>query len=125
MGTDEQFAGFIGIETYCRHCMQLFLLKTKLHKHLLSDCPKKSDIKNDSKKINKSYHAGEALETSNLEPRIIKSTASGNELGSGFAFRNWTYTMIAAKLDLSKDAEDIYADIGCGVSLIDRAWHAK
>ena len=55
-------------------------------------------------------------------PVIVESTASTGELGNGFAFRSWTYAMVAVKLSLEAALEEVCADTGCGVTLIDRAW---
>ena len=121
---DEQFAGFIGIETYCRNCEEPFPSKSKLHKHLRDGCTKDSS---------KPCYAGTSgTEEEKAEkaaspktPKIVNSQASGAELGNGFAFRNWTYAMIAAKLSPENVEEDVCADTGCGVSLIDREWHKQ
>ena len=53
---------------------------------------------------------------------IIESTASIKELGNDFIFRSWTYVIVAVKLSLEAALEEVYIDIGCGVTLIDRAW---
>ena len=37
----EQFAGFVGIETICCNCEQLFASKNKLHRHLKRKCSRK------------------------------------------------------------------------------------
>ena len=116
-----------------------FPSKSKLHKHLNNGCsgksgkssPGKSSITAiDPRKSSEKEETSEDTPEKTSEripgkappPRIIKSQASGAELGNGFAFRNWTYAMIAAKLDPEKDEEEVCADTGCGVSLIDREW---
>ena len=66
------------------------------------------------------------VESSHLDaPKIMNSNASGAGLGHGFAFSNWTYAMTAAELDLAKLEEDVRADTGCGVSLVDREWRSQ
>lgn len=60
-----------------------------------------------------------------MEPRIIKSDSAGNELGTGFAFRSWTYAMTGVALTSARQEEDVCLDTGCGVSLIDRDWRAR
>ena len=46
-------------------------------------------------------------------------------MGNGFVFRNWTYIIIPAILDPGKEAEEVYADTGCGVSLVNREWQSQ
>ena len=148
---DEQFAGFVGIETYCRCCEEPFSSKNKLHKHLKSGCEGKSKSRELSKNSTKSSAnpdhslskipdnssqelpgnssrtccAGSSGNDVSRPPKIVNSQASGAELGNGFAFRSWTYAMIPAKLDPEKIEEDVCADTGCGVSLIDREWRTQ
>ena len=103
----------------------------KLYKYLV-DYLKKSNLKKGVKQL---YYTGEVLETLNPKsnsnkitpPKIIKSTTSGYKLGNSFIFRNQTYTIIIAKLNLSKDIniKDIYTNIEYGVSLIDRVQYLK
>ena len=57
--------------------------------------------------------------------KIIESSASKNELGSGFCFRPWNYTYIMFKIKPEHEATDACLDTGCGVSLIDRNWLKK
>ena len=114
--TKDRFAGFVGIETYCHHCNEAFPSKTKLHKHLRAGCDK----------VGKSLpHLANLTETETLDSpttKIIKSNASNQETGNGFAFRSWTYAMIPVALDPSQKEDEVCVDSGTEVSLVDRAW---
>ena len=139
---DEPFAGFVGIETYCRKCNDSFSSKTKLHKHLRAGCNAKNQSENtgNQSETSSNHAAVLAISVSEKEsesekisaesensdrPKIVNSSASGNELGNGLAFRGWTYAMIRASLDPEKDGDLVCADTGCGVSLVDRIWRAE
>ena len=111
---DKQFAGFVGIETFCCNCEQSFLLENKLHKHLKEECSQKT--KAVSKKtylVTRSATRATAL----VPPRaltpdnmltmpqdsrdaifIVKSTVPKSDLGLEYAFCNWNYAMVLAAL---------------------------
>ena len=67
-----------------------------MHKHLRADC---SGIKQVYANDIELTELSQADENSALDERIIKSNASSQDLGNGFAFRNWTYAMVRDKLD--------------------------
>ena len=103
---DDQFAGFVGIETYCRNYQESFSSKTKLHKHLRVGCkhvyanevlparPSNSDGQLAKPSNSKPSNSDEQLaEPSNFaddnkQSKIIKSTASNQDLGNNFTFRS-------------------------------------
>ena len=56
-----------------------------------------------------------------VEESIIESTAKVDDVGTGYAFRNYYYAMAMAKLAKKCVLENICLDTGCSVSLADRA----
>ena len=54
-----------------------------------------------------------------LTLKVIELSASTKELSSGFTFRSWTYTIVVVKLALDGKGDEVYVDIGYGVTLID------
>lgn len=127
---DQQFAGFVGIETFCRNCDESFPSKSKLHKHLRTGCT----IKNSSTGEKSSLAAQELLanlkepeshSTSVGTPRVVESMASASEQGSGFGFRSWNYAMAKVRLTETGADDNVCLDTGCGVTLIDRLWLAN
>ena len=120
----EQFTGFVGVEALCRHCEGTFPSKNRLHKHLREGCH--------SKEPTDANHAAAQTtsvllnETQTSEPanpvKVIQSTASTKDIGTGFGFRGYNYAMVKVRLTPESEDEDICLDSGCGASLIDRAW---
>ena len=107
----------------------------KLYKYLKESCSKiikdkldrinikislENSLKNSGNSLRTCYSVTIGSSKVSLNLKIVNFNTLGVELGNGFAFRNWTYIIIFAKLDSVKIVEDIYIDIGCGVSLIDR-----
>ena len=130
----EPFAGFVGIETYCRNCSAAFSSKSKLHKHLHS-CTKAnpqlahlteqsaSEPTISSKPSISGTPVPElrpsATPLPNL-PKMIISKAPQGDMGSGFGFRAWNYAQVTVRLSPTAKDIDVCADTGCGVSLVDR-----
>lgn len=145
----DQFSGFVGIETFCRNCDDTFPSKSQLHKHLRKGCPARKEADSSESRDqsrNQDPSAQELLEgrarpsskelLANLGeaesdsaaigiPRIVESAASTAEQGTGFGFRSWNYAMAKIRLTKSGQDDDVCLDTGCGVTLIDRLWLRK
>lgn len=169
---NKQFAGFTtaneftGFKTSCRNCEKLFFLNKKLYKHLQAGCTRgtyittRSAAKRPSTELAVSDHKklvtpliNEKTTTLKLSDNqssipIIKSTVSRADLGSGFAFRNWNYIIVAVNFrnkdftksqshknlmivpnskyvvnsKLAKSPYNGCMDLGCGATLIDKQW---
>ena len=115
-GFDEVDVNFIGIESSCGKCGAPFSSKSLLHKHLKDGC-------------------NSPLQPSALDaPRptspipIITSKSVVPAMGSGLAFRGWTYataavTLVPWVLSLEADPSSTAClDTGCGVTLVDKDW---
>ncbi len=113
---EEVIDNFVGIETVCSKCSSSFPSKSQLHKHLKAGC------------------AG-VVQATPLPPTqpalpipIVESKAIIPSLGSGLAFRGWTYatasiTLVPHLLPPTLDpAATACLDTGCGVTLIDKVW---
>ena len=109
-------ANFVGIETVCSKCSSSFPSKSQLHKHLKAGC----------------VGAVQATPLPPTQPAspipIIESKAIIPSLGSGLAFRGWTYAITSITLvphlfspDLNPPATACL-DTGCGVTLVDKTW---
>ena len=115
-GFEDVIANFVGIEVGCSKCNSSFPSKSQLHKHLKADC---AGV----------VQATPLLPTQPPSPiPIVESRTIIPSLGSGIAFRGWTYTTAPITLvphllppDLDSNATACL-DTGCGVTLIDKAW---
>lgn len=106
---------FIGIETVCIKCNASFSSKSKLYKYLKASC----------------VGAMEALlflPTSSTSPIfIVKSKSIFQSLGSGLAFRDWTYTTVLITLIPQQLSPDLNpettacVDTGCRITLVNKA----
>lgn len=86
-GFDEVFANFVGIETVCTRCSNSFSSKSQLHKHLKAGC------------IDGKPSAPASASNHPVSPiPIVKSKAAVPSLGSGLAFRGWTYATASVTL---------------------------
>ena len=115
-GFDELDANFVGIESLCRKCGNPFSSKSQLHKHLKESC------------------TGLVQTPLPISPApalaipIIESKTIVPAMGSGLAFRGWTYataagTLVSQVLPLNLDPSAIAClDTGCGVTFVDKAW---
>ena len=131
---EEPFIGFVGIETFCRHCNESFPSKTRLHKHLKSGCGLSEEKKNSTTPVpvppkeppmplgNVGPPEAYPATVEDPPPRVVESTASRTDIGSGIAFRGWTYAQIAVRLDPAGPDFNVCSDTGASVTLIDRAW---
>lgn len=126
---DQQFAGFVGIETFCRNCDETFPSKSKLHKHLRKGCTNEDSSACKSvlpaKELLANLGESESHSTAVGIPRVVESTASTSEQGSGFGFRSWNYAMAKVRLTKTGTDDNVCLDTGCGVTLIDRLWLAN
>ena len=121
---DQQFAGFVGIETFCRNCDKSFPSKSRLHKHLRSGCSSKplKDFAPSPKDLLANLGEPETISQAVGEPRIVESSASTADQGTGFGFRSWNYAMAKVRLTKIGEEDDVCLDTGCGVTLVDRLW---
>lgn len=136
----EQFAGFVGIETACRNCKQLFLSRNKLHKHLKGGCSRRTKaVSKEVYPVTRSATRAAAPALSRAPtptdapttPRdscdaipIVESTASKSAPGFGYAFRNWNYAMVsvALKSDFRSYDENLSEDHTKAPPPIDSNW---
>lgn len=87
-----------------------------MHKHLKSNC------------IGQNQKHNIASPPAPILPPVIRSTASIEVVGSGYAFRGWNYAtgtvcFMLGKIPLHTDVTSLYCiDIGYGITLVDRAW---
>lgn len=126
---DQQGAEYINfvdaaIEAKCRNCNESFPSKTKLHKHLRTDCTKKSStISSASKVLSMDAHPAAQYEPPlPSHPPIVESDARNDEVASGFAFRGWDYVKLDVRLEPDGKDGDSCGDTGCGLSLTDEDW---
>ncbi len=129
---EEPFVGFVGIETFCRHCNESFPSKTRLHKHLKTGCGAAEKNKDSTPSVSvppkgrttPPVGSSEAYPAAVEDPplRVVESNASRADIGSGVAFRGWTYAQIAVRLDPTGKDFHVCSDTGASVTLIDRAW---
>ena len=145
---NEQFAGFTAIESFCKHCNELFPSRNRLHKHLKKGC--KTTTKSSTTKAKEdespALPAPDPVDLSPtptppsinpippptpITPRIVESTASRSNLGLGFGFRGWNFAITAVSLlqnifmDPTSEASAKQTgciDTGCGPTLIDKEW---
>ena len=109
-------ANFVRIESSCGKCGSPFLSKSQLHKHLKKGCTGLVQT---------------PLPTSPapaLPIPIIESKAVIPDMGSGLAFRGWTYataavTFVPQVLPLESDPSATACfDTGCSITLVNKAW---
>ena len=141
-GQHEAFAGFVGFSSECDNCHMSFPSRTKLHKHLRTDCssrqkqmsplstaasngplgvpllPKQDDVLSE-------HDDNDLVVQANMvsaDTLIVPSTASNEGMGAGLGFRSWNYAQAAVRLAPHLENVLVCLDSGCGASLIDRAW---
>ena len=115
-GFDEVNANFVGIKSSCGKCGAPFSSRSLLHKHLKDGCvgPLQPSL------------PGTPASTSPIP--IITSKSVVPAMGSGLAFRGWTYataavTLVPQVLPLETDpSATACLNIGCGVTLVDKNW---
>ena len=145
---NEQFAGFTAIESFCKHCNELFPSRNRLHKHLKKGC--KTTTKSSTTKAEEPKSSApptpEPVDSSPtpappsvdpispptpIAPKIVESTASKSDFGLGFGFRGWNFAMTSVSLlkdtfmDPTSEASATQTgciDTGCGPTLVDKEW---
>ena len=126
---DQQFAGFVGIETFCRNCDETFPSKSKLHKHLRKGCTNEDSSACKSvlpaKELLANLGESESYSTIVEIPRVIKSTASTSKQDSNFNFRSWNYVIAKVRLIKTDTNDNVYLNTNCDITLIDRLWLAN
>lgn len=83
----EQFAGFIGIETFCCNCDKFFPSKLQLHKHLRKRCTAKKSPQLFNQELLGNLNEPKLLSAAVGIPQVVESSASISDLGTGFGFR--------------------------------------
>ena len=118
--SDERFdkvdANFVGVETSCGKCGAPFSSKSRLHKHLKGGC------------ISSLQPSISGAPAPNSPIPIITSKSVVPAMGSGLAFRGWTYataavTLLPQVLPLESDpSATACLNTGCGVTLVNKDW---
>lgn len=96
---DKILVGLIDIEIFCSHCKKNFPLRTKMHKHLKTRCPKFS-------KKNFTFNEILAMPIKFVnakvfnQKQIIKSIASSANKNYQLIFRVWNCTEIIIQFTL-------------------------
>ena len=117
----DSFAGFVGIQTYCRNCDLAFSSKSKLHKHLRSNCSAKA-LPSPPEPSAKAHAKNAEIDAFAME--VIQSDSKDRaRLGTGFSFRGWNYAHFPLRfVPTAAQNEEGCADSGTGVSLADKQW---
>lgn len=114
-GYEELQVNFVGIKSMCDCYSTSFQSYSALHRHIKSGC-------NTLRRI--------AVAKTGSDPPSVRlvfySTAKLSALGSGLAFRGWSYATISIIFDLAilpyigNPNTSVCLDTGCGVSLMDK-----
>lgn len=104
----------------CDHCFISFQSRSALHRHIKSSC---------------NALVRGAMEEMGSDPSssrpVLCSAAKLSAPGSGLVFRDWSYVTTSITFDpailpaISDFDTSVYLDIGCEVSLVNKAWLAK
>lgn len=111
---EEVFINFYGIESVCSNSHQSFPSKSLLHKYL----------KTTYSPGNLGYSQTPTSSLTSVPVQISKATL--DSIGSGLAFRGWSYAIASVILSphtvqlQSDSAASCCLDTGCGVTLVDR-----
>lgn len=118
---DDMVVNFLGIDSICNKCQSSFPSRLALHKHLKLGCSTGLQPAPTPAVLSQ-------LPVENGQIPVVRSSASLQGTGFGFAFRGWSYatTMVAlqpAEILNNPDASwSCCLDMGCGVTLVDRTW---
>ena len=117
---DELQVNFVGIESMCDCCSTSFQSRSALYQHIKSGC---------------NALVRRAVEETSSDPPssrpILRSAAKLSAPDFGLAFRSWSYATTLITFDpeilpaISDPNTSVCLDIGCGVSLVNKAWLAK
>ena len=90
----------------CRTCNQEFQSRNGLHRHI---------------KLEKHFAPEPDIFIRSGEPLIRRATMKPS-LGTGFAFRGYTYAQVNVSTTPTGELHTICADSGCGMSVVDSNW---
>ena len=115
-GYEELQVNFVGIESMCDRCSTSFQSHSTFHRHIKSGC---------------NTLVRRAMEETGSDPPfsrpVLRSTAKLSAPGSGLVFRGWSYATTSITFDpaillaISDPDTSVCLDIGCRVSLVDKA----
>ena len=128
---------FLYLDHQCSNCLDRFASKNKLFAHLRNTCwkhPRKPPADANATKVTTQANVA-ATEKSSADTDAFKESSTGQPLvipstsipasGSGYAFRNYHYTVANLSWEVNGPKHEFCTDPGCTMSVMDRNFLPK